>query len=64
MDFEKEYSIMDFGQNHVSTTKRQFPYDNFVMKNMRYRGFEIMRDTLIEFLDKRKKDDLVRKFGV
>lgn len=64
MDFEKEYAIMDFGQNHVSTTKRQFPYDNFVMKNMRYRGFEIMRDTLIAFLERRKKDDLVRKFGV
>jgi len=50
IEFEKEYAIMDFGQDHVSTSKGEFPYHNFVMKNMRYRGFEIMRDTLENFI--------------
>ena len=52
IDFEKEYAIMDFGQDHVSTSKKEFPYHNFVMKNMRYKGFELMRETLTEFKQK------------
>ena len=50
IDFEKEYAIMDFGQDHVSTSKGEFPFHNFVMRNMRYKGFELMRDTLKKFL--------------
>ena len=50
IDFEKEYAIMDFGQDHVSTSKGEFPFHNFVMRNMRYKGFELMRSTLKQFL--------------
>ena len=52
IEFEKEYAIMDFGQDHVSTSKKEFPYHNFVMKNMRYMGFNVMRDTLKRFKEK------------
>ena len=51
IDFEKEYAIMDFGKNHVEVSKGNFPYDNFVMKNMRYNGFELMKNSLKTFLD-------------
>jgi len=51
IEFEKEYAIMDFGQDHVSTSKKEFPYHNFIMRNMRYKGFEIMRECLQQFKD-------------
>lgn len=51
IDFEKEYAIMDFGQDHVSTSKGEFPFHNFIMRNMRWKGFELMRDTLREFIN-------------
>lgn len=47
--FEMEYVIQDFGQDHVATSKGNFPFDNFVMKNMRYKGFDIMKKTLKQF---------------
>ena len=47
--FEEEYAIQDFGQDHVATSKNKFPFDNFVMKNMRYKGFDIMKKTLKDF---------------
>ena len=47
--FEMEYVIQDFGQDHVATSKNTFPFDNFVMKNMRYKGFDTMKKTLKEF---------------
>ena len=61
IEFEKEYAIMDFGQDHVSTSKGEFPYHNFVMRNMRYNGFELMRESLREFIneiDNNKKNSL------
>lgn len=51
IEFEKEYAIMDFGQDHVSTSKGEFPYHNFVMRNMRYKGFELMREALRKFIN-------------
>ena len=50
IDFEKEYAIMDFGQDHVSTSKKEFPYHNFIMRNMRYKGYEIMKTLLYDFI--------------
>jgi len=47
--FEMEYVIQDFGQDHVATSKGTFPFDNFIMKNMRYKGFDTMKQTLKEF---------------
>ena len=51
MEFQKEYAIMDFGKNHVEVSKGYFPYDNFVMKNMRYKGYELMKNALKQFVD-------------
>ena len=51
IEFEKEYAIMDFGQDHVSTSKGEFPYHNFVMRNMRYKGYELMREALKKFIN-------------
>lgn len=50
IDFEKHYSIMDFGCNHVNVSKKIWPYDNFVVNNMRYLGYEKMKGALQEFL--------------
>jgi len=52
IEFEKEYAIMDFGQDHVSTSKKEFPFHNFVMRNMRYKGYEKMKECLIDFKSK------------
>lgn len=54
-EFEKGYAIIDGGQDHVSTSKHEFPFHNFVMKNMRYNGYYVMRDALKEFLDMQKE---------
>ena len=51
MDFEQEYAILDCGKNHVSVSKRHFPYDNFVMNNMRYKGYNTMVEALKKFLN-------------
>jgi len=51
IDFQKEYAIMDFGKNHVEVSKGNFPYDNFIMKNMRYKGYELMKQSLREYLN-------------
>lgn len=52
VDFEKEYAVMDFGKDHVSVTKGDFPYHNFVMRNMRENGYLLMQKCLLEFLEK------------
>ena len=52
IDFEKKYPIFDFGKNHMSVAKGTFPYDNFVMKNMRENGYIAMQKVLTEFLYK------------
>lgn len=51
IDFQKKYAIMDFGKNHVEVSKGHFPYDNFIMKNMRYKGYELMKEALKIFLE-------------
>ena len=62
IDFQKDYAIMDFGKNHVEVSKGNFPYDNFIMKNMRYKGYELMKEGLKIFLEKFtiKKEGRVR----
>ncbi len=49
IEFQKDYAIMDFGKNHVQVTKGNFPYDNFVMKNMRGHGYDLMVEALKKF---------------
>lgn len=51
IEFQKEYAILDFGKNHVEVSKHHFPYDNFIMKNMRENGYELMKQSLKKFLE-------------
>jgi hypothetical protein len=60
LEFEQEYFLMDFGCNHVGKSKCEWPYDNFVVNNMRYLGYEKMRDVLREFL-KRIPNETISK---
>lgn len=57
ISFEKEYPIYDFGKNHISVAKHAFPYDNFIMKNMRENGFLKMQKCLTEFLLTLEKEE-------
>lgn len=50
IEFEKDYPIFDFGKDHINVAKCQFPYDNFVMKNMRETGYNKMRECLKKFI--------------
>lgn len=58
IDFEKEYAIMDFGQDHVSVSKRRFPHHNFIMRNMRENGYRKMINALVELKNKLGLDSL------
>ena len=55
LEFEKEYFLMDFGCNHVGKSKDEWPYDNFVVNNMRHFGYDKMKAALIAFLNKQRK---------
>ena len=50
LEFEQNYFLMDPGCNHVAKSKGIWPFDNFVVNNMRYLGFEKTRETLKKFL--------------
>ena len=56
IDFEKKYFINDYGKNHVSMTRHQFPYDNYVMKNMREQGYIKMQKCLEQFMQSIEND--------
>lgn len=58
LEFEQVYPLMDFGCNHVAKSKNEWPYDNFVVNNMRYMGYEKMRAALVEFLSKQQKETI------
>lgn len=48
-EFEQIYGVMDFGKNHITVARGGFPYDNFLMKNMRKNGYQNMKQALLEF---------------
>ena len=50
IEFEKAYPLFDFGKNHISVEKSQFPYDNFIMRNMRRDGYEKMCECLKQYV--------------
>ena len=56
IDFEKKYFVNDYGKNHVSITRNQFPYDNYIMKNMREHGYIKMRECLEQFVQNIEND--------
>ncbi len=59
-EFECSYSIMDFGMNHVSKSKREWPYDNFVINNMRYLGYEKMVSCLKSFINALRPEQQIK----
>ncbi len=60
VEFEKEYQIFDFGCNHMSMAKHKFPYDNFVIKNMRENGFLKMQQALIKYINSLPKENALK----
>ncbi len=57
IEFEKDYHIIDFGNNHVSKAKGDFPYDSFIVKNMRQEGFLKMCTALEAYLKSLSNDE-------
>ena len=51
IEFEKIYPLFDFGKNYVSIINNTFPYDNFIMKNMKIEGYDKMCDALKEYVN-------------
>lgn len=49
-EFRKSYGVYDFGQNHMATKTGDYPYDNFVTRNMSAEGFEKMQAALKQYL--------------
>ena len=49
-EFQSTYQIWDFGDNHLSERKGQYPHDNFVSKNMSDAGYQRMVQALEDYL--------------
>lgn len=60
VEFEKTYSVMDCGKNHVSVARGRFPYDNFVVCNMRQEGYVKMAVALKKELEKIREGNRAR----
>ena len=56
-EFQNQYAVWDFGENHTSSEKDSYPHDNFVY-NMNEAGYKKMKDglaSLIERIDSKEK---------
>lgn len=53
-DFKHKYYIWDFGENHFSDRKNDYPHDNFVEDNMSQSGYRRMVDALNEYNKKHR----------
>lgn len=49
-EFQSNYQIWDFGENHFAEKHNKYPHDNFVVNNMNKEGFEKMLQILKEYL--------------
>lgn len=49
-EFRKSYGVYDFGQNHMATKTGDYPYDNFVTRNMSETGYAKMKAALKQYL--------------
>lgn len=58
-EFARNYAVIDSGMNHTSVAKNNYPYDNFLMKNMQSGGYMRMQECLKEFLNTYKKTNKV-----
>ena len=56
-EFQQQYSIWDFGENHISTRKNIYPHDNFVY-NLNENGFKIMKEALSKYIEVIDKENL------
>lgn len=55
-DFQKNYAIWDFGENHTSAGKDIYPHDNFVY-NMNKNGYKKMKSALMEYMQSVDKEN-------
>ncbi len=55
-EFVRSYAVIDSGKNHTSVAKGNYPYDNFLMKNMQSGGYELMKSCLSQFLKEQEMD--------
>ena len=56
-EFQNQYAIWDFGENHTSSEKDSYPHDNFVY-NMNEAGYKKIKEglaSLIERIDSKEK---------
>ena len=56
-EFQQQYAIWDFGENHISTSKNIYPHDNFVY-NLNENGFKIMKEALARYIEIIDKENL------
>lgn len=50
-EFQQQYTVWDFGENHVATKSGFYPYDNFVY-NLNEVGYEKMKEALSTEVEK------------
>ena len=56
LEFQQQYAIWDFGENHKSTRKNIYPHDNFVC-NLNENGFKIMKEALKKYVNDIDKEN-------
>ena len=49
LEFQQQYAIWDFGENHISTRKNIYSHDNFVY-NLNENGFKIMKEASAKYI--------------
>lgn len=54
-EFKKVYRVWDFGENHLAERKGVYPHDNFVAENMSEKGYEKMKQALLEYMKEYNK---------
>ena len=63
IEFQKIYPVFDFGKSLESVSKGIYPYDDFVMRNMRISGFLKTFICLSEQLDLLKQENYIQDDG-
>ena len=63
IEFQKIYPVFDFGKSLESVSKGNYPYDDFVMRNMRISGFLKTFICLSEQLDLLKQENYIQDDG-
>lgn len=63
LEFKNSYHIWDFGENHISADKGNYPHDDFISNNMSEDGYNKMISVLKEYINNLNydKNDVVKK---